>query len=565
MGHHHKKHHKNTLKIISLGGYEEIGKNCTAIEYNSDLIIVDMGIQFPTDEMPGIDYVIPDINYIKQNLEKLKGVIITHGHLDHIGAIPYLAPELKMPTIYSMPLTLGLIHERLEEFNMAKSMKLKTIVPEKSFRLGKFFTITPFFVNHNIPDSVGFFIETPMGNIVHTGDFKIDQTPIDQPVIDLSNIGQYGRRGILALLSDSTNASIPGNTMSEREVFMNIDKKFAEIKGRIIFTSFSTLISRTQEVIYVCAKYNKKLAISGFSLEKCMNVAANLKKLTIPNNILIKLENIKKYSDNQVVILASGTQGEERSALSRMSRGKHRGVKIKRGDTVIFSSSPIPGNESAIHKVMNNLIDRGAKVIYEPLFGMHTSGHANQDDLRTIINLLRPKYFIPAHGEHYMQAAHIEIAESCGISRDNCFMLKNGNVIEFSEVGDGKLSPQQINYENIMVDGLGVGDVKNVVLRDRQTMSEAGVFVVIITVDKNKKRIINTDIISRGFVFMKESEKLIKKTREEADKIARTYIQGRGKKIDWSPLNNRIKDNIGELLYAETERRPMILPLIIEI
>ena len=565
MRHHHKKHHKNILKIISLGGYEEIGKNCTALEYNSDLIVIDMGIQFPTDEMPGIDYVIPDINYLKQNIKKLKGVIITHGHLDHIGAIPYLLPELQMPTIYSMPLTLGFIRSRLEEFNMDKETKLKTIIPGKSFKLGMFFTITPFFVNHNIPDSVGFFIETPAGNIVHTGDFKIDQMPIDQPVIDLSSIGQYGKRGILALLSDSTNAPIPGNTMSEREVFMNIDKKFSEIKGRIIFTSFSTLISRTQEVIYVCAKYNKKLAISGFSLEKCINIAAGLKKITIPNNILIKLENIKKYPDSQVVVLASGTQGEERSALSRMSRGKHRGVKIKRGDTVIFSSSPIPGHESAIHKVMNSLIDRGAKVIYEPIFGMHASGHANQDDLRTIINLLRPKYFIPVHGEHYMQAAHIEIAESCGVPRDNCFMLKNGSILEFNENGDGKLSPEQTNYENIMVDGLGVGDIKSVVLRDRQTMSEAGVFVVIITVDKNKKIIINTDIISRGFVFMKESEKLIEKTKNEADKIARTYIQGRGKKIEWSPLNNRIKDDIGEFLYAETERRPMMLPLIIEI
>lgn len=555
---------RNILKVIPLGGSEEVGKNCTVFEYDDEIIVLDLGLDFPTEETPGVDYIIPDVSYLKKNKNKIKAIIISHGHLDHIGAIPYVILEIGRPPIYGLPLTVGLIHQRLEEFNLEKEVKLKTIDLNSVLKF-KNFQLSFFHVNHNIPDSVGILFETPVGNLVHTGDFKIDLTPTDQKPIDLEKIKEIGKKGVVALFSDSTNATEPGHTVSEKKVAEMIDELFGKIKGRIIFTTFSTLITRLQEVFKAAEKYHREVVIAGLAMEKTIRVALNLGYLKVKPRTIIWPNRIKKISDEKLVILASGSQGIESSALARISFGKHRLIKIKKGDTVIFSSTPIPGNERAVHKLMNSLVDQGAEVIYEPLFGIHASGHANQEDLKLMISLIKPLYFIPTYGEHFMQASHAQLAYEVGVPKENVFILNNGDCLEIDKNKRARVVKNKAPNEIILVDGLGVGDVKSVVLRDRKTLAEAGIFVIILLTEKKRKIVNNLEIISRGFVFLKESERLINETKKKIRKIAKNYLKSQAKIVDWEPLKNKLRDQIGNFLFSKTGRRPMILPIIIEI
>lgn len=559
------KKSQQTLKIIPLGGSEEVGKNCTVFEYGNEIIVLDLGLDFPTEETPGVDYIIPDVNYLKRNKEKIKALVISHGHLDHIGAIPYLIQEIDSLPIYGLPLTIGLIRQRLEEFNLEKKVKMKVINLETILKFRNF-NLSFFRVNHNIPDSMGVVFETPIGRVVHTGDFKIDLTPTDQKPIDLEKIKMLGRKEVLALFSDSVNAAEPGKTISEAKVGQMIDDLFSKIKGRIIFTTFSTLITRLQEVFRAAEKYHRQVAIAGLSMEKTVRVALELGYLKVRPETLIWPHKIKKLLNNErLVILASGSQGMESSAMARISFGRHRLIKIKKDDTVIFSSTPIPGNEQAVHKLMNGLVDQGAKVIYEPLFGIHASGHAQQEDLKFLLSLIKPRYFVPAYGEHYMQAVHAELAQQVGISQKNIFILDNGDCLEIDKNKIARVIKRKTRVETILVDGLGVGDVKHVVLRDRKTLSEAGIFVIILLASRKERKINNLEVISRGFVFMKESERLINTTKAKIRKIAQSYLKSQAKIIDWEPLKNKLRNQIGNFLYQKTHRRPMILPMVIEI
>jgi len=555
---------KEVLRIIPLGGSEEVGRNCTVFEYDNEIVVLDLGLDFPTEETPGVDYLIPDTTYLKKNKDKIKALIVTHGHLDHTGAIPYTIEDIGFPPIYSLPLTIGLIKERLEEFNLTKRAKLNAISTNSVLKF-KNFRISFFRVNHNVPDSMGVCFETPVGRILHTGDFKIDMTPTDQKVIELNKIEDFGKRGVLALFSDSTNATEPGHTISETKVAEMIDKLFKEIKGRIVFTTFSTLITRIQEVIKAAEKYGRKIVVAGLAMDKNVRIATELGYLKVRPETIVWPNKMKKIPPEKMVILASGSQGMANSALFRMSIGEHRVTKISKGDTVIFSSSPVPGNERAVSNLMNILVDHGAKVIYEPLFGIHASGHPNQEDLKQIISLVRPKYFVPAYGEHHMFAAHAEIAQKQGIPEKNIFILNNGDILEFNKNKEVRVVKNKISAETIMVDGLGVGDVKHVVLRDRRTLAEAGIFFIILLIDKKNRAIINSEIISRGFVFVKQSEKLIDEAKKKAKKIAQAYVGNQGKVIDWQPLKNKIANQVSDFLFTKTGRRPMILPLIIEI
>lgn len=559
-----KPKNKELLRIIPLGGSEEVGKNCTVFEYGNEIIVLDLGLDFPTEETPGVDYLIPDVSYLEKNKNKIKALIVTHGHLDHIGAIPYLIKNIGNPKIYGLPLTIGLIRSRLEEFKLEKKVKMEVIGLGTVLRFQNF-KISFFRVNHNVPDSMGVVFETPVGKIVHTGDFKIDRTPTDQKIIELDKIKKLGQTGVLALFSDSTNAGEPGHVISEKVVAEMIDKLFSQIKGRIIFTTFSTLITRIQEVIRAAEKYGRKIMIAGLSMEKTCRVAIDLGYLKVKPGTIIWPNKMKKVSPEKLVILASGSQGTEHSAMSRISLGEHRLIKITKGDTVIFSSSPIPGNEYAIRKIMNALVDLGAHVIYEPLFGIHASGHAKDEDLKEIISLVKPKYFVPAYGEHIMQAAHAQIAKIVGIPEKNIFILKNGDVLEFNKNREAKIAKNKISINTIMVDGLGIGDVKHVVLRDRKTLSEAGIFVIILLVERKKRTVNHLEIISRGFVFVREQEKLINETKNKIRKIVKKYLKSQAKIIDWEPLKKKVRNQIADYLFSKTGRRPMILPLVIEI
>jgi ribonuclease J len=558
-----KPKNKEVLKIIPLGGSEEVGKNCTVFEYNNEIIVLDLGLDFANEETPGIDYILPDINYLKQNKNKIKALIISHGHLDHIGAIPYLINDLGNPPIYGLPLTMGIIKERLEEFNLDKKTKLNVINLDQVLKF-KNFKISFFRVNHNISDSMGIVFETPVGRLIHTGDFKIDLTPTDQKVIDLEKIKRLGQEGVLALFADSTNATKSGEAVSEKVVAEMIDKLFGQIKGRIIFTTFATLVTRLQEVIYAAEKYGRKVMIAGLSMEKTCRVAIDLGYLKVKEGTIIWPNKMKKIPPEKLVILASGSQGTENSAMARISLGEHRLVTAGKGDTVIFSSSPIPGNEYAIHKIMNALIDLGVKVIYEPLFGIHASGHANKEDQKKIISLIKPRYFIPAYGEHVMQAAHAETAKETGVLEKNIFILKNGDVLEINKNKEARVSNEKVSSDIVLVDGFGIGDVKSAVLNDRKILADSGIFLIIVVLNREKNKIINLEIISRGFVFMKKSEELINEAKKKINKISEKYLAAKGKEKNRNDFKNKLSLQIGDFLYTKTGRRPMILPFIIE-
>ncbi len=548
------------LRVIPLGGLGEVGKNMMVFEYGNDIIIVDAGLMFPEDEMLGIDFVIPNISYLQQNKNKIRGLIITHGHEDHIGGIPYILPKIS-PPIYCTRLTKGLIKVKLEEFKTTRPY-FNTIKPGDKIQLGCF-KVEFFRVNHSIPDGVGLAIYTPVGILIHTGDFKFDASQGKEKNTDISKISQLSKKGVLALLSDSCNSEIPGNTPSEKLLEKTFNHIFEKAKGRIIVTSFASQISRIQQIIDVAAKKGKKVTVSGRSMVKNIDIATKLGYLKIPKKTLIRIQNIKKIPDNKIVILSTGSQGEAMSALARMSSGEHKHIKIKKGDTVVISASPIPGNERSITNVIDDLFREGANVIYDVKMQVHVSGHPCQEDLKMMISITKPKYFIPIHGEYHHLIHHGELAKSRGIEKDRILITENGNVIEFGQ-NYAKITSEKIPSGYVMVDGLGVGDVGNIVLRDRQAMAKDGIFVVILTIDKKTGELVTSpDIISRGFVYMRASEELINKTRKEAIRC----LKARNSRYpsNWTFIKNKIRDDIGEFLYNQTQRRPMVLPVIIEV
>ncbi len=549
------------LSIISLGGLGEIGKNITLYEYDGDMFLVDCGMSFPDEETPGIDIVIPDFSYILSNKEKIKGLVVTHGHEDHIGAIPYLLKQFNLP-IYATKLTIGLIEGKLKEHKLTSSANLNVVNAGETVKLGKF-SVEFIHVNHSIPDAVGFAIKTPAGTVIQTGDFKIDTTPIDSQVIDLGRFAELGSQGVLALLSDSTNAERPGYTSSERLVggsFSTLFKK-AE-KQRIIVATFSSNIHRIQQIINEAYNCGRKVAISGRSMLNVVGIASELGYLDVPKDILIDIDMINKYPPEQIVIVTTGSQGEPLSALHRMAFGDHRNVGIVPGDMIIISATPIPGNEKLVGKVINELMKQGATVVYEKMYDVHVSGHACQEELKLMLNLVKPKYFIPVHGEQKHLYKHAGLAETMGIPRENILITNIGNKIELSS--KGMKVTETVPAGRVLVDGLGVGDVGSVVLRDRKHLAEDGVIVVVMTIDSVTKEVLaGPDVISRGFVYVRESEELIEEATEAACK-AIEYCFRNGIK-DWSAIKIRVRDNVSKFLYEQTRRSPMILPIIMEV
>lgn len=556
---------KPSLRFVPLGGLEEVGKNMSIIEYGNDMIVIDMGLMFPNEDMPGIDYVLPDVSYLAENKEKIRGVIITHGHLDHTGGIPYLYDKIGSPQIYSAPLTNGLIKKRLEEFGMENRVKLQTITPGKEILQLGCFKVETFRLNHNIPDSIGLSITTPEGILVYATDWKFDHTPADGRPTDFSKLAQLGGQDVLALFSDSTNAQKPGHTISEKEVEDVLFKLVENARGRVIVATFSSLISRIQQILNVAKKMNRKVAFSGRSMVANVEVASALEALIIPEDTMIDVKEIGKYPDQRIIIVCTGSQGEERSALTRIASGEHRQIKIKKGDTVILSSSPIPGNERSVNDVMDNLFREGARVIYQKLMDVHTSGHAYQEDLKLMMGLIKPKFFIPIHGERHKLMVHAGLAQDVGIPEQNVLVSDNGQIIEF-EGGKGAVTNKRVPASYVMVDGLGVGDVGNIVLRDRKAMAEDGIFVVIVTVNHETGQIVTSpDIISRGFIYMRENENLVHKARAEIKRLFSKHSTDRKPRGDWGLIKTKLREELGEFLHKETERRPMVIPVVIEV
>lgn len=551
------------FRIMALGGLGEIGKNLYVFEYDGDIVVVDMGFMFPTDEMLGVDYIIPDITYLEERKDKVKGILITHGHEDHIGGIPYLLPKIGAP-IYAPKLTIGLIEGKLGEFNLAGNVGLNVIDPDKDvIQLGKF-KIEWVRVTHSVPDAVACVISTPTGRALITGDFKFDHSPVDNRNIDVGKLARLGDEGIDVLLSDSTGAETPGYSPSEKSITENIDNIILKAPGRVIIASFSSQINRIQMVIDSAVKHNRKLSFVGRSLLRNVEISVRLGYLKIPAGLVIKIDDINKYPDADVCIMSTGSQGEAMSALARMASGDHRSVKIKAGDTVLFSSSPVPGNEGSIVTVIDDLYREGANVVYEVKGESrhHVSGHPGQEELKMMINLTRPKFMMPVHGERHHLVKHKELAIDVGMPPENVFVMDNGEVLEITEKG-ARVLEQKVPHGLILVDGLGIGDVGEIVLRDRKAMSTEGIFVVICTVDKTSGRLLTSpDIISRGFIYMRENERLVNNARNEVKKLLERK-EGDPPQ-NWPVIKTKIRDKVAEYLYNQTKRRPMVIPVIIE-
>ena len=551
---------RDRLKIIPLGGLEEVGKNMTVFEYGNEMIIVDCGVAFPEDDMLGVDLVIPDFSYLTKNREKFKAMVITHGHEDHIGAIPYVLKELNVP-VYGTRLTLGLIKNKLEEHKLVRSTSLKCVKAGDVITIGCF-KIEFIRSTHSIADSVALAITTPVGVIFHTGDFKIDYTPIDGKPIDLSRIAEIGNQGVLALMSDSTNAEREGYTMSEKTVGKVFDNIFTGCTKRIIVATFASNVHRVQQIVNSAVKTNRKVAICGRSMENVMNVAIELGYLNIPDGVLIDIDDIDDYIPERLVLITTGSQGETMSGLSRMASGTHRKVVITRDDLVIISATPIPGNEKLVSNVIDDLFKIGADVIYHSLADVHVSGHACQEEQKLMLSLVKPKYFIPVHGEYRHLKAHAETAMKIGIPEENIMMLTNGRVLELDK-NMCKLG-STVPAGQLLVDGLGVGDVGNIVLKDRQHLSQDGLIIVVIAMDGKTGQILaGPDIISRGFVYVRESEDLMDSIKRQICKDI-SNMESEGIK-DWTTIKTRVKDTLHDFVYSKTKRNPMIIPIISEI
>lgn len=549
------------LKIIPLGGLHEVGKNITVFEYENEIIVVDCGLSFPEDDMLGVDLVIPDISYLEKNVDKIKGLIITHGHEDHIGSVPYLLKKINIP-IYAPKLAAGLIRNKLEEHKLLRSTTLIEVTQGQILQLGKNFKVEIIRSTHSIPDSVMLAITTPAGTILHTGDFKVDYTPIDGKIMDFGRIAELGNKGILALMSDSTNAERKGFTMSESSIGEVFDKLFLHCTKRIVVATFASNVHRIQQIVNSAIKYNRKIAVCGRSMINMIDTARELGYIKCPENIFIDIDMINNYTDEQLVIITTGSQGEPMSALTRMAAGDHRKVKITPNDLVIISATPIPGNEKFVSKVIDDLMQIGAEVVYSSLEAVHVSGHACQEEQKLIIALAKPKYFIPVHGEYRQLRAHSETAQSMGIDKENIIMMSNGRILEINEEGAELTS--SVTSGRVLVDGLGVGDVGSVVLRDRQHLSQDGLIIIVLTMDSSTGEVVaGPDVISRGFVYVKESENLM----DDVKSVVRHEIkkcEERGIR-DWSTIKSAARENLRDYIFMKTKRNPMIIPIIMEI
>jgi len=552
---------KFPVKIIPLGGLGEIGKNITLYEYDGDMFLVDCGMSFPDEDMPGIDIVIPDFTYILENKDKIKGLVVTHGHEDHIGAIPYLLRNFNLP-IYATRLTIGLIEGKLKEHKLLGDAILNTVKPGEKITFGNF-TVELIHVNHSIPDAVGLAITSPAGTVIHTGDFKIDTTPIDDRVIDIGRFAEYGKAGVLALLADSTNAERPGYTASERLVGGSFSNFFKKAEGnRIVVATFSSNIHRIQQIIDEAVNCKRKVAVSGRSMLNVVTVAEELGYLSVPENVLIDVADIRNYAPEEIVIVTTGSQGEPLSALHRMAFSEHRQIEIIPGDMIIISATPIPGNEKLVSKVINELMKRGANVVYERMYDVHVSGHACQEELKLMMSVVKPKYIIPLHGEQKHLMKHAGLAEQMGIPDENVLIATNGSVIELSQ--EKMTCTETVTAGRVLVDGLGVGDVGSIVLRDRKHLSDDGIIVVAVSIDRISREVVSgPDVVSRGFVYVKESEELMKEIHElVCDILEKCYMYN---VRDWNTTKTRIKDGVSKFLFTKTKRSPMILPVIMEV
>ena len=551
---------KSKLKIIPLGGLDEIGKNITAFEYGNDIVVVDCGLAFPDEEMLGIDLVIPDFTYLVKNKDKVRAIVITHGHEDHIGGLPYLLKEINVPVL-GTNLTLGIIQNKLKEHGLLTKVKLNRVTPGDAVKIGAF-GVEFIRSNHSIADAVAIALHTPAGIVVHTGDFKIDSTPVHGEMIDLTRLGELGKKGVLALMSDSTNAERPGMTMSERTVGTTFDNVFEKTKKRIIIATFASNVHRMQQIINAAHKNGRKVAVSGRSMVNILEVATTLGYTKIPEGVLIDIDNIKKYKPSQIVIITTGSQGEPMSALYRMAFSDHRKVEITKDDLVVVSANPIPGNEKLVSNVVNELYKKGAEVYHDNTEYIHVSGHACQEELKIILALTKPKYFIPVHGEYRHLKCHADLASSMGIPRKNIFMLEIGKVLELTN--DSAKINGTVPSGKVLVDGLGVGDVGNIVLRDRKHLAEAGLITIVVTINSETSEVVaGPDVISRGFVYVRESENLMEDIRIIASETLEKCRKGNVR--DWTTIKTNIKNRVSDYLYQNTKRNPMILPIIMEV
>jgi len=550
---------KPRLKIIPLGGLSEIGKNMMVMEYENDIIIIDVGLMFPKEEMLGIDLVIPDFSYLLEKRENIKGIIITHGHEDHIGALPYLLSQLNVP-VYSTKLTQGLISVKLKQRRVRTAAEFKVIPHGGKITLGNF-KVEFFPVCHSIPDSVGLIIQTPVGTIVHSGDFKLDYTPVDAKPTDLARLAQLGAQGVLLLLSDSTYSELPGYTPSEMVVGETLDRIIAEAPGRVIVTTFSSLVSRVQQVIDVAVKYQRRVFIVGRSMNDTVRIALELGYLNAPEGLLARLDELRGVPHDKTIFITTGSQGEPTSALVRMANHDHRQLHILRGDTVILSATPIPGNEALVNRTVDNLFKQGARVFYDRVAQVHVHGHGSQEELKLLLNLVKPRFFMPIHGEFRHLTLHAKLAESVGIPKENIFVLEDGDVLELSP-WEGKVNGKVI-AGNVYVDGLSVGDIGSVVLRDRKMLSRDGIVMVIIAINRQTGKLVGRpDIVSRGFVDTKESKDMIEESR---NLVARTLDHGHNQPADWGFISTKVRDVLNKYYYDQTKRRPMILPFMVKV
>jgi len=551
----------DTLKIYCLGGQEEVGRNCTLIEYKDDIILIDMGLQFPDEDMPGVDYIIPNMKYLKGKEKNVRGVIITHGHYDHIGAIPHTIPKIGNPPIYALPMTAGIINKRQTDFQTEK-LNVRTTKITDVLQLGKL-KVSFFHINHNIPDSAGIVIETPEGVICHTGDWKFDFHPAGTEHADFQEIAAIGRRGVLCLMGDSTNSNKPGHQTSEKVIGEELELIIEKAKGRVIIGTFASLLSRVKQIIEGAEKFGKKVAIDGYSMKTNVEIARQLGYIHVSNKTLVPIEQVDSFPPEKTVIICTGAQGEKNAALNRIANDEHRCLRIEPNDTVIFSSSIVPGNEQAVQRLQDTLYRKGAKVLHYQMMDVHAGGHAMKEDIKLMLALFKPKYYVPIEGNHFLLRENADVAYSMGWNKEYVFVVDNGQVMEFKD-GKGVATQEKVPTDYVFVDGLGISDSQHVVLRDRQVLAEDGMVVVIVTVhSKTGKLVQNPDIISRGFVFLKDNKELIEDIRHRVKKMV---IES--DPLTWTDTNkirNDVRDKIGQFIYTKTEKRPMILPVVIEV
>ncbi|HLG65205.1 MAG TPA: ribonuclease J [Ktedonosporobacter sp.] len=549
------------IRLVPLGGLGEVGKNMMVVEYGNDIIIIDAGVMFPDEEMFGVDLVIPDTSYLADKKHRIRGILITHGHEDHVGGLPYILPALDFPPVYATRLTHGLISVKLKEHRLLEKATITIVTPGDQLELGEL--LAEFFrVNHSIPDAVGIVIRTPIGTVVHTGDYKFDYTPVDGKPADIGTLGRIGNEGVLLMMGDSTRVEAPGYTPSERVINDSLDKIFANAPGRILIATFASLISRVQQVVDTATRYERFVALVGRSMVNNVQMAVELGYLNIPKGMLIRAEDINKFEPEQVVIICTGSQGEPTSALTRIANEDHRLVRIQSGDTVILSATPVPGNEKMVHRTINSLFRQGAEVFYQGISNVHVSGHGAQEELKLMISLLRPRFFVPIHGEYRQLVLHAKLAHSLGIPGEHIVVAEDGDMIEVSP--DGIALTDHTTSGNVFVDGLGVGDVGQIVLRDRKVLSQDGILMAVLTIDKETGQpLAGPDIVSRGFVYMRDAEELLESARE---RILESFIGLDGRHgSDWSFVKDKIKHTLSEFLYEKTRRRPMILPVVMEV